>query len=175
MSQELFNLTDADSGSYSIYNQSLILNDKYEIDQSLLEQQGVPYLTATYVAYILVTNMGMTATLTYMLLWNWDELKAAWSWATPSTFKKLFSGQGLLFWKNQETPEERLLRKESDPTLDPHYKLMLRNKYVEVPMYWWTLVLLGCFAVSLGCLYAMDVCIQSTLRIALLAFSQTFY
>ncbi|EED24656.1 conserved hypothetical protein [Talaromyces stipitatus ATCC 10500] len=156
LSQELFNLTDANSTTYNVYNQSLILNDKFEIEYEKLDAQGIPYLTATYVAYLITTNMGMTATLVYMLLWNWHDLKAAWSWASPSILQKVFSTQGLLFWRNQETPEERLRRKENDPTLDPHYKLILRNKYIEVPLWWWTAVLAVCWAVGLGCLYALE-------------------
>lgn len=157
MSQNLFNLTDANSTTYNIYNQSLILNDKFEIDNAKLEAEGIPHLTATYLAYILTTNMGMTATIVYMFLWNRDDLKAAWSWASPSQIRKNFSLQRLQFWRNQETPEERLQRKQDDPTLDPHYKLMMRNKYAEVPLWWWALVLVLCWAVGLGCLYSMKV------------------
>jgi OPT oligopeptide transporter protein len=153
----MFNLSASTSTSYSVYNQSLILNDKFEIDHEKLDVEGLPYLTATYVAYLITTNMGMTATFVYMLLWNWDDLKAAWNWASPTKLRKLFSAQGLYFWRNQETPEERLRRKENDPEIDPHYKLMLRNKYVEVPLWWWTLVIVICWAVGLGCLYALEV------------------
>ncbi|OKL61431.1 hypothetical protein UA08_03142 [Talaromyces atroroseus] len=155
LSQDMFNLSASTSTSFSVYNQSLILNDDFEIDHKKLDAEGLPYLTATYVAYLITTNMGMTATFVYMLLWNWDDLKAAWSWASPAKLRKLFSAQGLYFWQNQETPEERLQRKENDPELDPHYKLMLRNKYVEVPLWWWTLVIVICWAVGLGCLYAL--------------------
>ncbi|PCG96333.1 Oligopeptide transporter OPT superfamily [Penicillium occitanis (nom. inval.)] len=48
LSQELFNLTGPDTGTYSIYNQSLILNDKFEIDQEAFAAQDAPYMTATY-------------------------------------------------------------------------------------------------------------------------------
>ena len=115
----------------------------------------MPYLTATYVGYLVTTNMGLTATIVYMLLWNWDDLKYAWAWASPANLRRL-SSSSLKFWANQETPEERLRRKEADPNLDPHYKLMLRNGYKEVPLWWWASVLLGCWAVGLGCLYALD-------------------
>jgi hypothetical protein len=157
LSQELFNLTASNSTYFSVYNQSLILNDKFEIDFDALEVQGLPYLTATYVGYLVTTNMGLTATIVYMLLWNWDDLKYAWAWASPSNLRRLLSKDTLLFWKNQETPEERLHRKESDPNLDPHYKLMLRNGYREVPLWWWAAVLLACWAVGLGCLYGVKV------------------
>ncbi|KAK6410443.1 hypothetical protein LTR81_015338 [Elasticomyces elasticus] len=156
LSQELFNLTASNSTYFSVYNQSLILTDKFEIDFAALDVQGIPYLTTTYVAYILTTNMGFTATFVYMLMYNWDDLKYAWAWASPRNLKSLFQKETLFFWRNQETPEARLRRKENDPNLDPHYKLILRNGYKEVPLWWWASVLLGCWAVGLGCLYALD-------------------
>jgi hypothetical protein len=67
-----------------------------------------------------------------MLLWNYEEIKAGWAWAKPSNLRKLFMLKTYKFWQNQETPEVRLARKEADPSLDPHYKLMLRNLYPEV-------------------------------------------
>ncbi|KAK4579995.1 hypothetical protein LTR86_000197 [Recurvomyces mirabilis] len=155
LSQELFNLTASNTTYFSVYNQSLILTDNFEIDFAALEVQGVPYLTATYVAYILTTNMGLTATITYMLLWNWDDLKYAWAWAHPSSLRKIFQKDNLMFWRNQETPAERSARKQSDPNLDPHYKLMLRNGYKEVPLWWWAAVLVGSWVVGLGCMYAL--------------------
>lgn len=69
-----------------------------------------------------------------MFLWNYQEIKAGWAWAKPSNLRKLFMPQTYKFWQNQETPEERLARKEADPNLDPHYKLMLRNLYLETPL-----------------------------------------
>lgn len=69
-----------------------------------------------------------------MLLWNYEEIKAGWAWAKPANLRKLFLLQTYKFWQNQETPEARLARKEADPNLDPHYKLMLRNLYPETPL-----------------------------------------
>jgi len=118
---------------------------------------GHLYVTRGHMANQISSNMGLTATLAYMLLWNWDDLKYAWAWAHPNNIRRLLSTENLFFWRNQETPEERLLRKENDPNLDPHYKLMLRNKYKEVPMWWWVAVLVICWVVGLACLYAMKV------------------
>lgn len=113
-------------------------------------------MTATYVAYLITTNMGMTSTLVYMLLWNWDDLKSAWSWCSLTTLKKAVNPRELLSLA-KETPEQRLRRKEADPDLDPHYKLMLRNGYKEVPLWWWVAVLVGSWVVSCSCLYVMKV------------------
>lgn len=91
-----------------------------------------------------------------MFLWNYQEIKAGWAWAKPSNLRKLFMPETYKFWQNQETPEERLARKQADPTLDPHYKLMLRNLYPESPHWWWGSVVIVSWAVGLGCLYGMN-------------------
>lgn len=91
-----------------------------------------------------------------MLLWNYEEIKAGWAWAKPSNLRKLFMLKTYKFWQNQETPEARLARKEADPNLDPHYKLMLRNLYEETPIWWWGAVVVIAWALGLGCLYGMD-------------------
>lgn len=158
LSQSLFNAS-SNSTNYVVYNQSLILNANFEIDDALLEQEGIPYLTGTYIDYLITSNAGMTATLVYMLLWNWDDLKAAWSWCNYRHLNKLFQLDTYKFWVQSETPEERLERKCADPDIDPHYKLMLRHKYKEVPMWWWGAVLVITWIIGLVCLYS----IKSTL------------
>jgi len=162
LSQELFNLTASNKTFFSVYNQSLILTPQSTINFDALETEGIPYLTGTYVAYLLTTNMGLTATIVYMMIWNFDDLKYAWSWASPANLRKLWAKRSIYFWRRQETPEQRLHRKENDPNLDPHYKLMLRSGYNEVPLWWWATVLALCWAIGLGCLYALEVCLPGS-------------
>ncbi|KAI9833358.1 MAG: hypothetical protein M1819_003753 [Sarea resinae] len=154
LSQFLFD-GSSNSTNYVVYNQTSILNSKFEIDHSLLKAQGIPWLTGTYVGYLITTNMGLTATISHMLLWNMDDIKAGWKWAHPSNLKKMLRPEFWTFWKNQETPEERLDRIYKDPSLDPHYKLILRNLYPEVPRWWWGAILLACFITGMTCLYVM--------------------
>ncbi|KAJ9214069.1 hypothetical protein DTO166G4_4335 [Paecilomyces variotii] len=154
LSQLLF-YGDSNSTNYHTYNQTLIMNEDFTINQDLLRQQGLPWLTGTYVCYLITSNMGLTATFTHMLLWNLDDIKAGWEWASPKKLKKWLQPSSWKFWANQETPEERLQRRLNDPKLDPHYKLMLRNLYQETPHWWWGAILVASFAVGLGCLYAM--------------------
>lgn len=156
LSQSLFNATSTAS-NYSIYDQSLILNDKFEIDESKLAAEGIPYLTGTYIAYLITSNAGLTATLVHMLLWNWDDLKGAWAWAHPRNLAKLLDPNTWMFWRQGETPEERLTRKIGDDNLDPHYKLMLRNMYKEVPIWWWAAVMIISWVVGVVCLYSIKV------------------
>ncbi|KAI4736201.1 OPT superfamily oligopeptide transporter [Aureobasidium sp. EXF-12298] len=163
LAQVLF--TGESNGTYyAEYNQTLILNSKMEIDPTLLEAVGPPYLTATYIAQVPTKSpcnlkayriAGFTATFVHMFLWNYDEIKAGWAWAKPSNLRKLFKLQTYRFWQNQETPKERLARKEADPNLDPHYKLMLRNLYPETPLWWWGAVVVISWVVGLACLYGM--------------------
>lgn len=160
LSQELFNGTSSNSTNFVVYNQSLILNDNFEIDHAALAQEGIPYLTPTYLGYLITTNMGMLATIVHMMLWNFDDLKAAWEWAYPSNLKRSFRPGWWKFWSELESPDERLARKINDPRLDPHYKLMLRNKYKEVPLYWWAAVLVTSWIVGIACLYVMKVCMR---------------
>ncbi|TAQ84499.1 hypothetical protein B7494_g7178 [Chlorociboria aeruginascens] len=154
LAQELFDGT-SNGTVYNIYNQSLILNSEYEIDPDLLTAAGTPFLTASYLGYLITSNMGFTATFIHMLLWNYDDIKKGWQWLEPSNLKKLMQPRVWKFWKNQESPEGRYERKQNDPKLDPHYKLMMSNLYKEVPLWWWGAVLLCCWAVGLGSLYAL--------------------
>ena len=167
LSQELFNTT-SNTTNYVVYNQTLILNDKFEIDHAKLAQEGIPWLTGSYIAYLITTNMGLTATFTHMLMWNFDDIKAGWMWAAPSNLKKLLKASTWKFWADQETPDERYNRLQNDPRLDPHYKLMLRNRYVEVPLWWWAAVALGSWIVGVACLYVMKVSNHSPLKLSVL-------
>jgi hypothetical protein len=140
---------------YTQYNQTEILNADFEIDQTLLDAKGTPFLTASYLGYLITSNMGFTATFVHMFLWNFDDIKQGWQWAHPSNLKKFRSIDAWKFWKNQETPEARYERKQTDARLDPHYKLMMSNLYKEVPLWWWGAILIICWAVGLGSLYAL--------------------
>lgn len=155
LSQSLFNGTSSNGTNYYVYNQSLILDSNFEIDQVAFLREGIPWMTPTYIGYLITSNMGMTATLTHMLFWNWNDLKAGWSWAAPGNLMRLVRSDSWKFWQRKESPEERLARKENDPLLDPHYKLMLRNLYPEVPLWWWGAVLIASWVVGLVCLYVM--------------------
>ncbi|KAK3649645.1 hypothetical protein LTR56_006828 [Elasticomyces elasticus] len=150
LSQLLFD-GSSNSTNYVTYNQSAILNDKFGVDEEKLAQQGLPYLTGT----LMCSNMGLTTAITHMLLWNFDDIKAGWAWAAPSNLRKLLKAETWLFWKRTESPEQRNARKQDDPLLDPHYKLMMRNLYQETPMWWWAAVVLISWVIGLACLYEM--------------------
>lgn len=155
LAQQLLN-SSSNFTDFIPYNQTLILTPDFTIDYNELAVQGTPSLTGSYLGYLITSNMGFTATFVHMLLWNFDDLKQGWSWARPSYLRRFFTREGLRFWANQETPEERNERLRKDTKLDPHYRLMIGNFYKEVPLWWWGTVLVICWAVALGALYALN-------------------
>ncbi|KAF7374751.1 OPT oligopeptide transporter [Mycena sanguinolenta] len=122
LSQELF------YANGTVYDQLLILNDKLEVDPTLLAEQGLPYYASTWVVQLLATNLGMAATFTHLLLWNRDDLRAAWSWMTPSALKRS--------WANF------------------NWKEML--KYPDAPDSWYFMTLVLSVVVSLVIIYKTD-------------------
>lgn len=154
LSQELFS-TSSNATNYVIYNQTAILNNDGTINPAGVVTEGLPQLTSSYLAYLVTSNMGLTAAFVHMFLWNRDDLKAGWLWVNKENFRRMLRPEFWRFWKNVESPEARLQRKYDDPNLDPHYKLMLRNKYAESPNWWWASVAIFSFVLGIGCLYAM--------------------
>lgn len=115
LSQELF----YENGT--VYDQLLILNDKLEVDPTLLAEQGLPFYAGTWVTYLLTSNIGMAATFTHLLLWNRNDLCAAWSWINKDSIKQMWTEFDWRFWKSdghrQAIP---------DDDVDPHYREMLK-------------------------------------------------
>ena len=131
-----------------MYDQTLILNDKLEVDPTLLAEQGLPFYAGTWVTQLLVTNLGMAATFTHLLLWNLDDIESAWSWATPSNIRRLYAEFDWKFWK-QDGMEKRRRLYEENKDLDPHYREML--KYKDAPNSWYFITLV------LSCITALVV------------------
>ncbi|KAH7927126.1 OPT superfamily oligopeptide transporter [Leucogyrophana mollusca] len=145
LSQLLFN----EDGS--IYNQTLILNSNNEVDPGLLAEVGLPWYASTWVINLLVTNLGLAATFTHLLLWNFDDLSFAWSWATPSSLKSWWANYNWRFWQNDG------MRKKEDMDLrniDPHYAEML--KYPDAPDSWYFVTLVLSVIVALVVIYKSD-------------------
>lgn len=107
----------------TIFDQLLILNDKYEVDPVLLAEQGLPYYSATWVVQLLATNMAMGATFVHMFLWNYSDIEGAWSWATPTALKHSWTAFSWKFWQDDGM---RDIPELSDKDIDPHYRQMLK-------------------------------------------------
>ncbi|RFU35203.1 hypothetical protein B7463_g1157, partial [Scytalidium lignicola] len=142
LSPQLFN-TSSNFTNYVLYNESLILNSEFRIDETLVDAVGLPWLTGTYVSYLITTSAGFTATFVHMFLWNYNDIKLGWAWITLDTFKKSMTSSTYFFWKGYRgrTKEEKE-KIRNDPNIDPHYKLTL--DYNEVPNFWYFCI----FAVS---------------------------
>lgn len=105
-------------------------------------------MAATFASYVLTQNMAITATLTHMCLYHWDDLKSAFDFMSLASIKALVKPATWMFWKTEEPTEEEIVN------MDPHYKLMLR--YKDTPDWWYVLVLVISAAVGLICIYEAD-------------------
>ncbi|KAF2398970.1 oligopeptide transporter [Trichodelitschia bisporula] len=134
--------TDKSNGTtYVQFNQSAILDSNYRVDHALLEKQGLPYFSPTYLVYILSTNMAITATCIHLLLWNYNDIKSGWAFASPANIKRVVSSGGWKFWQSGDT------RPTAEQEPDPHYKLSLA--YRDAPNWWYGCVLLLSVTVGL--------------------------
>ncbi|ETW81029.1 oligopeptide transporter [Heterobasidion irregulare TC 32-1] len=144
LSQELFYQNG------TVYDQLLILNDKLEVDPVLLEQQGLPFYAGTWIINLLVSNMGMAATFTHLLLWNRDDLRTAWNWATPAGIKRIWANFNWKFWHDDGQREQP----NADDDIDPHYRAML--KYPDAPNSWYVVTLAASIITALVIIYKTD-------------------
>ena len=149
LSQLLFS-GDSNGTYFDQYNQTALLGDDNIVDPSQLEVLGIPYFASTYMTYILSTNIAITATFTHMLLWNYDDLKSAWSFVNKENLKHAMAPQKW-HWKFWQKEAHRPSNTEN---LDPHYKLMLA--YSDCPSWWYGLVLLSSVVIGLICLYSVE-------------------
>jgi hypothetical protein len=161
LSQSLF--TAASNGTYfEEFNQTAVLTPDFKVDPVLLAQQGLPYFTGTFAIFILATNLSITSTFSHLLLWNFDDMKSAWSFLSPSSLKKFFTNIPWAFWREQAPGED-----DEDDISDPHYRLMKAYKdapnvsflsparvHVLTNLKWWYFgVLLLSVAIGLPMLY----------------------
>jgi hypothetical protein len=134
----------------SLYDQTLILNSNYEVDPTLLAEQGVPYYSSTWVVYLLSQNLGLGATFTHLLLWNRGDICSAWTWMSPSGIKNIWANFDWKFWQADGMRKQDV----DDDDIDPHYKQML--KYPDAPNSWYFVVFLLSFVIALVVLYKTD-------------------
>ncbi|KAF7307796.1 OPT oligopeptide transporter [Mycena kentingensis (nom. inval.)] len=111
----------------SKYNQTLIITDSYGLNKTALAEVGLPRYTTTYAISQMCYNLSLGAAVTYLFVWHWAELKAAFG--------------GLRFLKRGHADVD-----------DPHYKEM--QKYPEVPQWVYATLFVVSLAVGIGCSYA---------------------
>jgi len=117
---------------YVMYNQSAILDQKYTVQESLLEIHGLPRLTSSHAFAMIVRNIGITAAIAHMIVWHWNDIKSAFSFLKGSRIQKLFKPKSwdFRFWKH----EKKIISQEEATEICPHYALM--QVYDEVPSWW---------------------------------------
>ncbi|KAF9246168.1 OPT oligopeptide transporter [Melanogaster broomeanus] len=161
----------------TVYNQTLILDANYQVDPTLLAEQGLPYYASTWVIALLSTNLGLAATFTHLLLWNRDDLSGAWYWMKPSNIRKKWQNfrwqdVSFKFWQNDGAREQP----QNIEDLDPHYAEML--KYPDAPNSWYCAVFLASFVVALIVIYKSNSTLPwwgFIIAIALAALSILFF
>jgi OPT family small oligopeptide transporter len=154
LSQSLY-YGNSTAGNYYLYDQSLILDQNNNLNKTALAEQGVPYISSTYVVYLIATNMAVSATFVFMSLYHWDVMKIAFEWMKPSNLREILSTVNWKFW-TAGTFDGRLDRYGQVPEGcdDPHFKAML--KYKEVPQWWYAATVVLSVMVALICLYQAD-------------------
>ncbi|KAJ6531964.1 OPT oligopeptide transporter protein-domain-containing protein [Mycena capillaripes] len=139
------NIWNAKDFPFSQYDQLLILNDNFEVDPTLLAEQGLVSFSFMH------PFIGMAATFTHLLLWNRDDLRGAWSWMTPSALKQAWATFNWRFWQDNGM---RDAPKEDGEDIDPHYREML--KYPDAPNSWYAATLVLSIIVALVIIYKTD-------------------
>ncbi|KAF8275121.1 OPT oligopeptide transporter protein-domain-containing protein, partial [Lactarius quietus] len=143
LSQELFYKNG------TVYDQLLILNDKLEVDLTLLAEQGLPFYAGTWIIYLLTTSIAVAATFTHLSLWNCDDLRRVWSWANKDLLKCMWSEFDWRIWNADGKREV-----SPDDDLDPHYREML--KYPDALNSWYGAILVSAFATTIVIIYKSD-------------------
>lgn len=108
-----------------MYDQLLILNSNHEVDPTLLAEQGLPYYAGTWVVNLISTNLSLAATFSHLLLWNRDDLRAAWCWMSPTNLHKQWKDWDSFNWRFWSDDGMRQQHK-GDGFMDPHYAQMLK-------------------------------------------------
>jgi OPT family oligopeptide transporter len=113
----------------------------------LLAKQGLPYFTGAFVITLITSNAAVTATFTHLFLFNYHEIKSAWSFA--SKIKRFIKNpnRSYRFWEN--STDSRPIN-----TTDPHVKLMM--KYKDVPDWWYGLIFAVAVLLGIIICYAAD-------------------
>jgi hypothetical protein len=129
LSQQLFSQT-SNSTLFAVFNQSAILDINNELDPTTLAMTGLPSFATTNAAYLLTTNLGITATVVHILIWNREAITGAFSRPDFSKFQNF--RRTLNFWhKSPRSNGIVTLESKDTSELDPHYQQMLA--YDEVP------------------------------------------
>ena len=149
LSQVLFS-QDSNSTDPIQWNQTAVIGADNLIDKAALDVYGLPWFSTTYALATLLVNMSITASITHLLLYKWNEMKMAWAFFNLNNLKSLVSPKtwNIKFWNSDASPDE------DQTNYDPHYRMMLA--YKACPDWWYGLVLILSVIIALVCLYKGD-------------------
>ncbi len=155
LSQFLFD-SSSNSSNFVTYNLTTIFNSDFIVDDAAVAAHGIPWMTASYIGYLITSNAGLTATFVHMMLWNYDDIKLGWAFVNMANLRKLHTPSTYAFWRYSNSGARTQQQKDAirnDPTIDPHYKIMV--DYNEVPDFWYFACFLASFITAMVCLYVM--------------------
>ncbi|KAH8919014.1 OPT superfamily oligopeptide transporter [Atractiella rhizophila] len=61
----------------SVFDQTTILTDKFELDEAKLAEVGLPWFSATQTVTAIGNSLSFGATVTHLILWYWKDIKDA--------------------------------------------------------------------------------------------------
>jgi OPT family oligopeptide transporter len=135
------------STRYISYNQSAILDHNYQVQPDLLATQGLPHLSSSHAFAMVVRNIGITAAISHMIVWHWEDIKSAFAFLASSNMRKLVQPSSwsfnFKFWRNKSTK----ISIEEAEKICPHYALM--QAYDEIPSWWFGLLWVVSIAIGL--------------------------
>ena len=137
LSQQLFS-QNSNSTLFDVFNQTQILDVNNELNPSALDVTGLPFFATTNASYLLTTNLGVSATVVHIFLWNYDAIKDAFSMPKWLHIKQVASNPRAWIHKSLPNGTEKFQAEEISK-LDPHYRQMLA--YAEVPSWWYMIIL----------------------------------
>ncbi|KAK3401320.1 OPT superfamily oligopeptide transporter [Sordaria brevicollis] len=155
MAQSLF------TANGTVYDQTQIMGADNQVDPAALHAYGLPRFATSQALCLLVFNMGITAAVVHVFLWNWNDIKFIFTPLRPSALKQNVKGLrtwhrrfNASFWKsfasNADTPRKAYPGTEGDP----HYAAM--SAYKEVPSLWYFSILAISILIGLICCYQQE-------------------
>ncbi|KAK3682188.1 OPT superfamily oligopeptide transporter [Podospora appendiculata] len=143
----------------TVYNQTEILDKNNEVDTGALSAYGLPMFATSNTLSLLTMNMGTTAAVMHIFLWNWNDVKLFFATFAPQTIKAhlISATTPLQHWKisgrtnDQPSPTPKPFPGTEG---DPHFAAM--SAYKDAPSWWYHGVLILATAIGLECCYEQE-------------------
>ncbi|KAM7183157.1 OPT oligopeptide transporter domain containing protein [Rhypophila sp. PSN 637] len=148
LAQTLFQANGSD------YNQLQILGKNNEVDPELLKAYGLPWFATSQALSLMVFNIGITAAIVHVLIWEWDEIKFVFDPLRPAQLmrrlRNLLHPDTWKFWRNDNDHADTY----PGTAGDPHFAAM--RAYPEAPTWWYNATLIISVVIGLICCYQQE-------------------